>query len=297
MVIGPSLAVSTGRVATGVVSTGEDATGVFDGPAVVTAVHLVQIVDVLVRRMVEVEMVVSMAVVPWVMWVKVTGQRVVDVSTMTVVWSTTTTVDGSGSGASVVIGMTVDVTDVWVRTVEEPAGQSLTSSPQLVMVETWVSVKTEVLKMVVAGRVTAGVVSLTGGVVVLPNGGVVDSTGEIEDVELSGVGVGRFSVSDAGVVASTGVVDSTGEIEEVELSGVGVGRFSVSEAGMEGVADGVSETSGVSEGVSEGVGDGVAEGVEDGATEDGVDVGRAEVDVLRTVVDETGCGLSQSKSM
>lgn len=130
-----------------------------------TAEHLVQTVNVLVMRMVDVEMVVSMAVVPWVMCVKVTGQRVVAVSTITVVWSTTMTVDGPGLGASVVIGMTVEVTDVWVRTVVEPAGQSLTSAPQLVMVETWVSVKTEVLKMVVTEPVTAGVVSPAGGVV------------------------------------------------------------------------------------------------------------------------------------
>ena len=99
-------------------------------------VHLVQMVDVLVRKMVEVEIPVSMVVEPAVMWVRVTGQRVVETSTITVVWSTTTTVDCGAGGAAVVIGMMVDVTEVSVMTVEEPAGQSLTSAPQLVMVDT-----------------------------------------------------------------------------------------------------------------------------------------------------------------
>lgn len=81
--------VSTGAVSTGVdsigaVSAGVDSSGVSAG-VVGMEVHLVQIVEVLVMRIVEVEIPVSIAVEPSVINVEVTGQRVVDVSMMTVV--------------------------------------------------------------------------------------------------------------------------------------------------------------------------------------------------------------------
>ena len=132
--------------------------------------------------------------------------------------------------------------------------------------------KTEVLKTVVGSRTVGRVldgISRTGGEVVLSgNGGVsavVDSTGETEDVELSGVGVGIAAVEEAGaevdsVDDATGV-DSIGEAEEVEeVSGEGVGMAAVEEAG-------------------------VVTGLVAGAV----------LDV--TGADEDGCGGAQSKSM
>ena len=76
------------------VTTGADSSGV-EAADVGTTAHLVQTVDVLVIRTVEVERAVSMVVKPEVTWEEVTGQRVVEVKTMRVVESTTTTVDGT----------------------------------------------------------------------------------------------------------------------------------------------------------------------------------------------------------
>jgi hypothetical protein len=67
--------------------------------------HLVQIVFVVVTRTVDVEADTSMLVVPPVVWVSVTGQTVVVVSTTTVVMTSLT----DGDGVDEVVPATVEV--------------------------------------------------------------------------------------------------------------------------------------------------------------------------------------------
>ena len=73
-------AVVAGPLGLVVVAPAEEVAGM--DTRVEVASHLVQIVEVVVMMTVEVETPVSMLVVPPVVWVFVTGQRVVDVMTL-----------------------------------------------------------------------------------------------------------------------------------------------------------------------------------------------------------------------
>jgi hypothetical protein len=104
-----------------------------------------------------------------------------------------------------------------VRTVDA-AGQSLTVSAQLMMVETWVSKIVDVVNEVGAGGVAGGLVSPPVGIVEFAGkGGTtgVDSLdSEVVDAGVSGVAAGVVEASDsAGVVAGV-VAGSVGLVVE-----------------------------------------------------------------------------------